>query len=51
MRTLHILIAITFATSLHMVPATRAADSRVMSRDHLMLEPNDLKWADVWMTL
>jgi quercetin dioxygenase-like cupin family protein len=47
MRLLHILIAIIFATSFHTVRATRAADSRIMSRDCLMVEPNDLKWADV----
>ena len=41
------LIAIAFAFSLHVVPASSAADPHTMSKDHVMVEPNDLKWADV----
>ena len=41
------LIAIAVTFSLHMVPATWAADTHTKARDHVMVEPNDLKWADV----
>jgi quercetin dioxygenase-like cupin family protein len=48
MRTIQIgLIAIAFTFSLHVVPASWAADTHTMSKDHVMVEPNDLKWADV----
>lgn len=48
MRTIQIgLVAITFILSFYIVPTTRAADSHTMSRDHIMVEPNDLNWADV----
>ena len=41
------LIAIAFTFSLHIVPATWAADTHDKAGDHFMIEPNDLKWADV----
>jgi len=41
------LIAIAFTFSLHIVPATWAADTHDKAGDHFMVEPNDLKWADV----
>src|SRR5689334_17178218 len=48
MRTTQIgLIAIAFTLSLHIVPATWAADTHDKAGDHFMVEPNDLKWADV----
>jgi quercetin dioxygenase-like cupin family protein len=48
MRTIQIgLIALAFTFSLHIVPVTQAADSHTMPRDHLMVEPNDLKWDDL----
>lgn len=48
MRTIYTgLIIITFTLGSPVVPAVWAADSHSMSRDHLMVEPNDLKWADV----
>ncbi len=48
MRTIQIgLIAMALTFSLHVVPASRAADSHTTSRDHVMVEPNDLKWDDV----
>ena len=48
MRTIQIgLIAIAFAFSSHIVPATWAADTHDKAGDHFMVEPNDLKWADV----
>jgi hypothetical protein len=41
------LIAIAFTFSLHIVPATWAADTHDKAANHFMVEPNDLKWADV----
>ncbi len=48
MRTIQIgLIAMALTFSLHIVPTSPAADSHTTSRDHVMVEPNDLKWDDV----
>ena len=47
MRTQIALIALAFTFSLRIVPMTQAADSHAMPMDHVMVEPNDLKWADV----
>jgi hypothetical protein len=47
MKTIQIgLMAIAFTFGLYIVSATQAADSHTMPRDHLMVEPNDLNWAD-----
>jgi quercetin dioxygenase-like cupin family protein len=41
------MIAIALTFSLNNVPAIWAADTHSGVRDHVMVEPNDLKWSDV----
>jgi quercetin dioxygenase-like cupin family protein len=41
------LVTITFTLMLSIVPKTWAADAHVKAGDHVMVEPNDLKWVDV----
>src|SRR5262249_20127618 len=48
MRTTHIVVmTMSFALGLLVTPGSWAADSHVKAGDHLMVVPDELKWADV----